>query len=256
MVVMLIIGLLASILVPSLGAVRTKVKEATTKTLIFTLGSAIDMFRSDDKVGGAYPPSYWNMNTGGDPYGSSPLEVTGAQTLVWAVVGPKLTGVAAFEADASRNLHDRYDNSTGDPLQGPFIDPSKLEVVKLSDSVNCEFLARPGVTGPPVGWYDDAPVIVDAFGMPILYYRPNTGDNSGNIYTMLPRADNALITNVAAVSEITDNTSFSNYFSDTRATGFGASERPKNFDSFILLSAGADRTYGPLGGDDISNCHD
>jgi len=241
MVVMLIIGLLASILVPSLGNVRKVVKTASSKTLIFNLEQAVNMFKSEAGLGNQYPPSYYHVSSvQDDPYHKTgSYSAWGAQTLVWAVVGARLTGTKPFDPP----LGDHYDD-TDIPSHGPFIDPSKLKIVKPNDPKNAMF----DKLGPV---NNDAPVILDAFNMPVLYYRPDHGTTSTAIHDMLPRTDNTGFTVNPAVSAITDDATFDTFFKDERAGDFGASDRPHNYDSFILLGAGADKKYGTV--DDTAN---
>jgi len=254
MVVMLIIGLLASILVPSLGHVRESVKTSASKTLIFTLEQGLSMFRSDETLGNDFPPSRWPasglMVGNDDPYGSSGsggnYVAWGTQTLVWAVVGAKLTGTHRFPITAGL-LQAAYagDGSVG--ARGPFVDPSKLEILRLDDA-KCAANGKYDTAAVHV----EAPVILDVFGMPILYYKPDKGTTSTAILDKLPRAHNAPFTedpDASSISNLTTDQLYNDFFKDTRAAAWG--NRPHNYDTFVLLGAGVDKKYGTA--DDTAN---
>ena len=244
MVVMLIIALLASILVPSVNNARTAAKTASSKSTIFVLEQAVNMFRSDETLGKDYPPSrYVVAGPDDDPYGDNGYTAWGAQTLVWATVGARLDGTRRFEAP----LGETYDNNPG---VGPFVDPSKLEIVKPRDP-KCK------VPDPWPGMvHDAAPVILDAFGMPVLYYKPDTGTTDADpIHDRLPQIDNYGFAGNDSTprnySDIETEGNFDDHFLDTRAEEFGSNDRPWNYDSFVLIGAGADKTYGTA--DDTEN---
>ena len=99
LMVMMVIGLLATILIPSLHAVRTAARVASSRSLIFTLESAVNMFRADDVIGGDYPDSFYMVYSAArDPYSphTGTYPAFGAQTLVWGVCGADLLGSPGF----------------------------------------------------------------------------------------------------------------------------------------------------------------
>ncbi|MBL8878446.1 MAG: prepilin-type N-terminal cleavage/methylation domain-containing protein [Phycisphaerales bacterium] len=121
--VVIIIGLLISILVPSVNAVRKNANNAATKSTISSLSTGLEMFKADGRIGGAYPPSVSDNNpTGGvgsqrtveDPYYNLPnrnrrpsfsnqVDMGGAGLLVWALAGADRLGCPGFKPFRSGN---------------------------------------------------------------------------------------------------------------------------------------------------------
>jgi len=142
MVVIMIIALLVSILLPSVNAVRVHAKVAQCKTLLYTLESGLNMFKTDERLGKQYPPSWHSASNGqDDPYDlGHPYQAWGAQTMVWAVVGADLNGPPVPGFDSDKGLRELYSYTDDDPPQpnherrGPFADPSSLEIVKPDDA--------------------------------------------------------------------------------------------------------------------------
>ena len=252
MVVMMIIGILATMLIPAVQAARVAAKVAKTKTLVFSLETAVTMFKSEERLGRYYPPSYLNISALDDPWGDQgpQYDVWGAQTLVWAVVGADLLGTPGFSDAPSLTLRQMYQDANEYPRYGPFIDPTNLEIVRPDDSalsVLAPLLSqRPRISRRPV--------IVDTFGMPILYYRPNQNATTEDILDMLPRNDNLGFADLDGFSAIRqDDDAYRRFFADMRTGEFstGGEIRPYNYDTFVLLSAGPDQRYGTA--DDVAN---
>jgi len=249
MVVLLIIALLASILIPSVTEARKAAKTAQSKVLINTLEQGVHSFKSDEWLGNVYPPSLWPPGVGTSPDAdSNPYGVAktgwGAQTLVWAVVGAKLTGTRKFVPE----LRDAYNNE--DLARGPFVDPSKLEIVRPDDE-KCALWGDED--GPPPVVYTESPVILDSFGMPVLYYLPDRNPGLTEIRDMLCLEHNMPFTGKGSYvdnSRLWHEDYFNEWFKDTRTAAFGA-VRPHNYDTFVLLSGGADKIYGTM--DDPAN---
>jgi len=256
MVVIMIIALLVSILLPSVNAVRVHAKVAQCKTLLYTLESGLNMFKTDERLGKQYPPSWHSASNGqDDPYDlGHPYQAWGAQTMVWAVVGADLNGPPVPGFDSDKGLRELYSYTDDDPPQpnherrGPFADPSSLEIVKPDDA-KCA-----------IPWADfngdveeRAPVILDGFGMPVLYFS-KTPRNAGWPPTTFLRTDNRPFLDAAGSQEHAKNQQdFSDWIRDERSEEFatGGQARPHNYDSFLLISAGPDMTYGT--GDDVAN---
>lgn len=110
--VVIIIGLLISILVPSVNAVRTNAKNAATKSTLSSISTGLEMFKADGRIGGAYPPSVSDRDPAGasgsarlvdDPYTRASgrtlgtFEITGAGLLVWALAGADRLGSPGFK---------------------------------------------------------------------------------------------------------------------------------------------------------------
>lgn len=129
--VIIIIGLLIGILVPSVSAVRNKAREAATQSALVSLGTGLEMFKADGRIGGAYPPSISDNNPNGpvgsqrtveDPYDDLPgrrslgsMDITGAGLLVWALAGADRLGCPGFKPfrTGSQNPNGLWSNDTG-----------------------------------------------------------------------------------------------------------------------------------------------
>lgn len=110
--VVIIIGLLISILVPSVSAVRNTARRAASESTISSLSTGLEMFKADGRIGGAYPPSVSDRDPNGavgsarvvdDPYvrrsgrNFGTFEITGAGLLVWALAGADRLGCPGFK---------------------------------------------------------------------------------------------------------------------------------------------------------------
>ena len=253
MVVMMIIGVLATMLIPAVQAARVAAKVAKTKTLVFSLETALNMFKSEERLGREYPPSQWDVyNADQWPYqgNQSGFVVWGAQTLVWAVVGADRIGTVKFNRNHPGGLRELYRLNGNQPAYerfGPFLNPGDLTLVPPNDP-KCVVQISGRVHSKP-------PVILDTFGMPILYYRPDRNATDANIEDMIPEEHNGPFTRNVNSSAFGDPangvTIYRNFFKDDRTEGFGGILRPYNYDTFVLLSAGPDQRYGTA--DDVAN---
>ena len=170
--VIAIIALLIAILVPAIGKVRESAKETATKATIGSLGTGLETFRADQRVGGSYPPSASDERTGQfayrvrNPYKSLPngptrarIRMSGAGLLVWGLAGADLLGTPGFKpfgdtnenqyrswsadtgADVGKGKSEAYglDPDTGKPLNvrsGPFVDLSKVRVTRWQEAAD------------------------------------------------------------------------------------------------------------------------
>ncbi len=282
LVVITIIALLISISVPTLNAARIAARRAGTRALLGSIQRGLEMFHNDQVVGDEYPPSYWNTtNTdpypGGNPYdpdtdlgASDPLVAYGAQTLLWGLTGADMLGTVGFR----QNLDQAYAlDANGEPVH------SRREL--YIDSSNADI-------GPPEALFDGAnyegsdqiPVIFDAFGMPVLYYRANTlqkgmeryyydrdpfHDNQPFTSLIAPREDKVHPLNIdllkaGSLGDLDVNktnpadydASFQRFIWNVKVSRQSANvKRPYNYDSYLLITAGQDKAYGT--GDDICN---
>ena len=201
--VMAIISLLIGILVPSLNAARNSAKKTATKAAFSSLGTALDLFRTDNEREfsrtNGYPPSFAHprmVGAGGDPLfdpylGEFPfLEdnpvVTGAHWLPAMLMGMDQQGYLKRSAVPKKdNL--RYEPwrwytvdplKTGQPLERTafYADADSLKTIRTAD-----LPGRPNDDLFDVGEMGSLPVIVDAFGQPILYYVANANGKTTNM---------------------------------------------------------------------------
>ncbi|MCJ7543474.1 MAG: type II secretion system GspH family protein [Phycisphaerae bacterium] len=258
LVVIFVLSVLAGILIPSMTAVRTAAKQTATGALLNTLGSGLDMFKSDPKLGRNYPPSFWNTMYGSPYSGSTDSWVAyGAQTLVWGLAGADLLGTPGFQVDPnvpilmSNDTDGLYElDANKNPAKarfGPFIDLSKTKIKKPSET------KRPGNNV-----YDRAPVIVDSFDMPVLYFAPDP--NFSDVEMYLPSGRDSHNDGFLDPNQdpIANQTKFHNYILDTRAYDPNDPAKrlspipvPHNRDSYLLITPGPDRYYGT--NDDVAN---
>jgi type II secretory pathway pseudopilin PulG len=109
--VIAIIILLIGILVPAVNAVRKNARNTATQGTLASVGTAIDTFRADQRVGGSYPPSVSDADDKtitspgayevANPYqkqgiAGNTIEITGAGLLLWALAGADLLGTPGF----------------------------------------------------------------------------------------------------------------------------------------------------------------
>lgn len=130
--VIAIIALLIGILVPTIGRVRTSARNAKTSSTLSALGTGLETYRADDKLGGQYPPSRSDRGGAGvnqllatSPFeqnasqSGTDIEISGAALLVWALAGADLLGAPGFRvvdpADPARNTWSHW---THDYLAG------------------------------------------------------------------------------------------------------------------------------------------
>ena len=246
LVVIAIIGILASLLVPSFGTARVQAKKAKVVALINVLDSGVQLFKNETRLGRDYPPSILSLNSSGNnPYekmtGAIPElksasgNAYGATTLVWALAGPDLQGTAGFSNNITQA--DLYDSDVSNPNRsprryGPYIDVTNVDIKPIKDT--------------SVGLINELPVFVDVFNMPILYFKANaaapTFEYKDNQQLMEP--------------DLTDNDDFLERIQDDRQVMFGAPTGVYKSDSFLLLSAGPDLTYGRFSGSDVTGWSD
>jgi len=205
LVVIVVIGLLITILVPAVNAVRTSAQVAATKGAEATITTALETFKADGRVGGGYPfsaPDSSATNFFGDRDCANPYEnmsnqparipaMTGAGLLVWALAGADFLGTPGFRTFRSSSTLWSEDCSFGNdsdpgayylnadgipkfPRSGPFVDLSKLKVSQVNSQrgrydIETEVEARREMNFVAAErWY---PMFLDAFGNPFLYWR-------------------------------------------------------------------------------------
>jgi prepilin-type N-terminal cleavage/methylation domain-containing protein len=188
--VIAIITLLIGILVPSLSRARDQAKAAATRAILKSASDGLDMFRNENsgecRGGGGYPSS--SMRD--DPTEENLQLIFGGQWLVRFLMGKALDGYVP-RRNVPRELlinppdnweqkgwYDAGPDGPGDndyaPLDrvGPYLTPEGVTIALPKDLTGApQGGAYPLGTGPKTF---EAPVILDRFGYPVLYYAANT----------------------------------------------------------------------------------
>lgn len=267
--VIMILGLLIGILMPSINKAKQIAKEASSKALILNLSAGLEMFRTDSRLDGDYPPSIWNTE---NPWDSSPSNPSyGAQTLVWALAGPFLEGTVGFE---NTNLNAAYSGTPN--LRGPFIDVSGTTIEVASNAAGAKNINKELYSkfDPPTNNIEtDAPFILDNFDMPILYYKadstlsPDYFDKDHNEpFATAAHPDNPdpdpestssgsdfWLQNQGAFKVGANHKGLGllGFIEDERISSLGGAQAPHNNKTYLLISAGIDQIYGTP--DDVTN---
>ncbi len=196
LVVIAILTLLISILVPAVNSVRRTAKRTATQSTLQGISTALENYRVDQTIGGAFPPSFSDSDASGNappvgnvanPYGNGTLQISGAGLLVWALAGADQLGTPGFrkvrsgsrfwsqdtDATSSNGGGAYYVNTTtGQPQYarlGPLVDLSKVRLTPRNASGTYDVPAEKAVTSvSPVRAY---PMFLDSFDQPVLYYR-------------------------------------------------------------------------------------
>jgi len=210
LVVISIIALLVALLLPAFGGIRVKAKETQTTAMFNAIDSAINLFRGEQALGGALPPSasdnMTDTRTIADPFSASVsnIQITGAHLLAQALVGADLRGTPGFKDvdrngvwwndthkmdGASASMQGLYavDATTLDPRHtrypssSTYVDDNmrNKHVTSLQKMVDTsKIFSWTDSTAPPTGTVPTAgtsvqPLFVDPWERPILYYRAN-----------------------------------------------------------------------------------
>ena len=178
--VVAIIGLLIGILMPALQAARRQAKKTQTAATLKAVGEGAEMFRGENqkefRLTDGYPPSA----RANDPTEPGSEEIFGAHWILRYLVGKDLNGFVPrrsvpqdLQEGGDYEQEKWYDPDVLDsrPLDrvGPYLSPDAL-VIKRTGELPRRSLdeAWSGKTA-----LMQTPVIVDAFGYPILYYVAN-----------------------------------------------------------------------------------
>ena len=221
LVVVAIIALLVGILLPSFTAVRTSAKKTQTLAQFNALATGLELFRKEQTIGGSLPPS---ASDNPDDFmlianprklagGKDEVRITGGHLLFQAMVGADQLGTPGFrdrdrDGEWWNDTHDddggiyEINQTTGKEEVNRFggagyVDDKMTAAARSLDALDPEGLDQVRAKNAAV----DEPMFVDAFGMPILYYRANrslfrmttnlAGAKDPGIYR---QQDNAIIT--------------------------------------------------------------
>ncbi len=242
MVVIAIIGLLVAVLLPTFGAVRLQAKIAKTNAQFQAIDSGVNLFRSEAKLGGAFPPSASDNKEdrrkianpqalrGGNE--GDEILVSGATLLFHALVGSDGLGTPGFR-DLDRDgkwwndTHDKekgayeLDQGTGDEKHTRYggtgyVDDKMKESAGTLRTMDEEGFAL-NASALPAGTGLDEMMFLDPWGTPILYYRASgasrkivadisaAGAGQAGVYR---QEDNSLITGTASSGYEADGLDF------------------------------------------------
>jgi len=245
LVVIGIISLLIAIALPAFSKAKESARIATTTATINTIGTGLEMFRADERLGGQYPPSDrtelpHNPHLPDGVGKNKPLRVVlGANLVVYALAGADLLGSAGIRnangLPAGGSIPDWADDLSqqssppglyryterGLPAvaRTSFVDVSKMKFPKLvetSDGPKFEIPAGKALLS--------SVAFLDSFDQPILYYRANAGRVGMVCYSTDPnntRTNNGIY-NMADNLEITGGRSSAGSYPDDKRLDFGA----------------------------------
>jgi prepilin-type N-terminal cleavage/methylation domain-containing protein len=184
--VIAIISLLIAILLPSLSTARDQAKNTQTKALHSTLETGLELFKNENEKEFRQTHGYPSSNAGPDIHEATPPTTDilyGAHWLPRTLLGKDLQGFVpklAVPHSLEANPEVWYDpDPLGDgsgPLErvGPYVSPDSVDLVptyELPGTPPDDSLISVDPASPETS--QRAPVIVDTFGRPILYYRAN-----------------------------------------------------------------------------------
>lgn len=273
--VMSIIVILIGILLPSLNAIKRYARVVTQKNLFRNIESGMQAFEFDYKE---YPPSGATDATG--------AEYCGAMKLAEAMAGQDGLGFhpdSKFTADDGSGPTELYPRPAPNPItpayeenlrsRKEYLEPKDVQLCTLADLYTSTGWANP----------NDVALLCDVFkaatnlnskkkmGMPILYYKADSSkllndvsnpDNDENIYNYL---DNQEFLKLGLPWDTATKPPLCEPGLGGEPEGYKLYEmildksalpiqRPKNKDSYILISAGWDGIYGTR--DDVFNFAD
>jgi prepilin-type N-terminal cleavage/methylation domain-containing protein len=282
--VVAIIGLLISMLAPALSKARQQARNVVTRGALQSIGGGLEMFRNENQRDfrrtDGLPPSA----KAEDAALSDMQVIFGAQWLVRYLMGKDFEGYAPrsnvprdlLDPDADDEEVEWYEyNNDGTPKVervGPYVSSDAVKLAKplelpgYSDLIN---LGQPTDTDEETM---KQPVILDAFGFPILYYVANPRQAAkprgyvagagtvcdGCIIGVFCHMDNALFTGQCAGGEcdyfswdfegVGDHyikefgpTTFNNY--DSYANWFRDADNIHTFPYYILNKSVFEATY-------------
>jgi len=179
--VIAIIALLISILMPALQGARTQAKNLKIRALEKSCADGLEMFRAENetdfRANGGLPPSAVAEDENQTEHTGEAAELFGAHWLVRYLMGKDLNGYVSKRdvpkdwLDDPDKWYDKYPDSTGEllPRRGPYVDAQSVDIIDTDE--------LPGENVADGDLYPNAlesPVMVDAFGYPLLYYVANT----------------------------------------------------------------------------------
>jgi len=203
LVVIGIISLLIAIALPAFSKAKESARIATTTATINTIGTGLEMFRADERLGGQYPPSDrtklpHNPHLPDGVGKNMSITVGGANLAVYALAGADLLGSAGIrnangepagvfdwaddlsQQSSPPGLYRYTERGLPAVARTSFVDVSKMKFPNATSD------STPSFKMPT--WEDSLPSVVflDSFDQPILYYRANPGQMSIACYSKDP----------------------------------------------------------------------
>ena len=182
--VVAIIGLLISMLAPALSKARQQARNIVTRGALQSIGGGLEMFRNDNQRDFRRTDGLPTSARVEDKASAGTQQLFGAQWLVRYLMGKDLHGYAP-RRNVPRDLLDPdneyeeerwydYDPDTGNPLVervGPYVSSEAVRLAKPEELPGADLIG----TNPNEVDQETLkqPVILDAFGFPILYYVAN-----------------------------------------------------------------------------------
>lgn len=199
LVVIAIIALLLGALLPAFAVVKRNARIAQTTSVFSALTAGIESYRSEQALGAGLPPSSSDNKTNfqaitppAEKNASGTVRATGASLLAIAMMGFDGLGTPGFKdlpgdtdsewwnnqnADPDNGLY-ALDTNTGKekhPRYGPYVDEKMRE--RTSTFSDLADKGRIVSTLKPEQITAKLPVFLDAWDMPILYYKSTPGSN-------------------------------------------------------------------------------
>jgi prepilin-type N-terminal cleavage/methylation domain-containing protein len=313
LVVIAIIALLLAALLPAFAVVKKNAKIAQTQSMFQGLTAGITSYRGEQPLGATLPPSssdnktdFQSITPPGATSASGTVRATGANLLVLALMGYDGLGTPGFKnvppdpitewwnnqnADPALGLY-ALDTTTGKerhPRYGPYVDDKMRD--RTSSLPELADKGRVVSVVPDDQKTAKLPFFIDAWDMPILYYKSMPGTNRMIFTATTPgiyrQEDNGVITGTVegqtdaagvdfgagkegdyyhsiarAVSPDPVLPDFENAIKTTEPYNNSFARfildsksksrpAPVQADSFLLISAGPDSRYGTA--DDVTN---
>ena len=183
--VVAIITLLIGILVPTLSRARQQAKATATRAILKSIGAGLDLFKNENPKECRGGEGYPNSAMRDDPTEREEQWIFGAQWLVRYLMGKDLHGYAPrrnvprdlLDPDADDEEVEWYEYDTdGTPKVervGPYLSSEAVKLAKLDELPGYDLVIDSGYPTDTDAESMKQPVILDAFGYPILYYVAN-----------------------------------------------------------------------------------
>ncbi|HUU96361.1 MAG TPA: prepilin-type N-terminal cleavage/methylation domain-containing protein [Phycisphaerae bacterium] len=183
--VVAIIGLLISILAPALSKARQQARNVVTRGALQSIGGGLEMFRNENQRDFRRTDGLPSSARAEDKALAGTQKLFGAQWLVRYLMGKDLHGYAPrrnvprdmLDPGADDEEVEWYEyNDDGTPKVervGPYLSSEAVRLAKPDELPGYDLLTQKGYPTDTDAESMKQPVILDAFGYPILYYVAN-----------------------------------------------------------------------------------